>query len=235
GADAGVVQAGTDAVRLGDLAVVVLQDVGAVAVQHAGAALLQRGRVLAGVQPLAGGLDADQARVLVGDVGMEDAHGVAATAHAGHHRVRLLAGAAGRLEQLGHLLQAFLADDALEVAHHHGVGVRTGHGTDDVEGVVDVGHPVAHGLVERILEGLAARFDGHHRGAQQLHAVDIGALALDVLAAHVDHAFEAVAGADGGGGHAMLASAGLGDDARLAHAPREHGLADHVVDLVRAG
>jgi hypothetical protein len=36
GADAGVVQAGADAVRLGDLAVVVLQDVGAVAVQHAG-------------------------------------------------------------------------------------------------------------------------------------------------------------------------------------------------------
>ena len=29
--------------------------------------------------------------------------------------------------------------------------------------------------------------------------------------------------------------AGFGDDARLAHAPREQRLADHVVDLVRAG
>ena len=33
----------------------------------------------------------------------------------------------------------------------------------------------------------------------------------------------------------MLAGAGLGDHARLAHAPRQHGLADGVVDLVRAG
>ena len=33
----------------------------------------------------------------------------------------------------------------------------------------------------------------------------------------------------------MLAGAGLGDDALLAHAPRHHDLAEHVVDLVRAG
>ena len=33
----------------------------------------------------------------------------------------------------------------------------------------------------------------------------------------------------------MLAGAGLGDDALLAHPPRHHDLAEHVVDLVRAG
>src|SRR6266536_2825882 len=33
----------------------------------------------------------------------------------------------------------------------------------------------------------------------------------------------------------MLASAGLGDDPLFAHAPRHHDLAEHVVDLVRAG
>ncbi|MCY1374790.1 hypothetical protein D9M69_621530 [compost metagenome] len=33
----------------------------------------------------------------------------------------------------------------------------------------------------------------------------------------------------------MLAGTGLGDDALLAHAPGEHGLADDVVDLVRTG
>ena len=33
----------------------------------------------------------------------------------------------------------------------------------------------------------------------------------------------------------MLAGAGLGNDARLAHAAGQHGLADGVVDLVRAG
>src|SRR5258708_39332921 len=33
----------------------------------------------------------------------------------------------------------------------------------------------------------------------------------------------------------MLAGAGLGDDALLAHPPRHHDLAQHVVDLVRTG
>jgi hypothetical protein len=40
---------------------------------------------------LAGGLHADQARALVRDVRVEDAHGVAAAAHAGDHRVGLAA------------------------------------------------------------------------------------------------------------------------------------------------
>ena len=60
-------------------------------------------------------------------------------------------------------------------------------------------------------------------------------LPLDVLRAHVHHAFEAKARRNGGRGHAVLAGAGLGDDARLAHAPGEQRLADGVVDLVRAG
>jgi hypothetical protein len=37
------------------------------------------------------------------------------------------------------------------------------------------------------------------------------------------------------GGDAVLAGAGLGDDALLAHAPGQQDLAEHVVDLVRAG
>jgi hypothetical protein len=40
--------------------------------------------------------------------------------------------------------------------------------------------------------------------------------------------------AAGGGGDAVLARAGLGDHARLAHVLREQALAEHVVDLVRA-
>ena len=227
-ADARVVQARADAVGLGHLAVVVLQNVGPVSVQHARASPLQRRRVFAAVHAFTGGFDTDQPRGFVGDVGVEDAHGVAAAADAGNHRVGLFA--AGHF---GHLYQAFLADHALEVAHHHRVGMRAGDRADDVEGVVDIGDPVAHGLVECVFERLAARFDRHHGGAQQFHAVDIGALALDVFAAHVDHTFQAITRADRGGGHAVLSGAGLGDDARLAHAFGQHGLADGVVDLVR--
>jgi len=229
GADAGVVQPGADRMCLGDLAVGVLQQVGAVAVQHAGRAGRQRRRVPARGQARARGFDADEPRAGMRDVGIEQTHRVAAAAHAGNHGV----GLAARL--LGHLPQAFVADDALEVAHHHRIRVRAGHGADDVEGVFDVGHPVAQRFVERVLQRPAARIHRHHRRAQQVHAVDVGALALDVLAAHVDHALHAVARADGGGGHPMLAGAGFGDHAPLAHAPRQQRLADGVVDLVRAG
>ena len=72
-------------------------------------------------------------------------------------------------------------------------------------------------------------------GAEQLHAEDVLRLALDVLGAHVDDALHAEARGDGRRGDAVLAGAGLGDHARLAHAPREQRLADAVVDLVRAG
>ena len=76
---------------------------------------------------------------------------------------------------------------------------------------------------------------GTHLGAQQLHAEDVGLLPLDVDRAHIDDAFEAEARAQRRGGDAVLAGAGLGDDALLAHAPRQQDLAEHVVDLVRAG
>jgi len=70
--------------------------------------------------------------------------------------------------------------------------VRAGDRADDVEGVLDVRDPVAQRFVERILQGLRAALDRHHGRAEQVHAVDVGRLALHVLAAHVDHALEAV-------------------------------------------
>ena len=128
-----------------------------------------------------------------------------------------------------------VADDALEIAHHRRIGVRAGDGADAVEGVVDVGDPVAQRLVHRVLQGLRAGLHGHDLGAEHLHAEDVRLLPLDVDRAHVDDAFEAEARAERRGGDAVLAGAGLGDDPLLAHAPGEQDLAEHVVDLVRAG
>ena len=98
--------------------------------------------------------------------------------------------------------------------------------------LADVGDPVAHGLVDgqRALAG----FDAPDLGAHEAHAVDVERLALHVGRAHVDDALQAKAGADGGGGGAMLSGAGLGDDALLAHADGEQGLANDVIDLMSA-
>jgi hypothetical protein len=105
---------------------------------------------------------------------------------------------------------------------------------DDVEGVAHVRHPVADRLVGGVLEGARAARDGAHLGAEEAHAHDVELLPPDVLLAHVHDALEPEQGGGGGGGDAVLAGAGLGDHAALAHAAREQRLADRVVDLVGA-
>ena len=76
---------------------------------------------------------------------------------------------------------------------------------------------------------------GTHLGAEQAHPLDVRLLPAHVLGAHVDDALEAEARADGRRGDAVLAGARLGDDPLLAEPAREHGLAERVVQLVRAG
>ena len=80
------------------------------------------------------------------NVGVKNAHGVATTTHAGNDRIRLCSAC-----ELGHLGQAFVANHTLEVANHHGVGMRSCHGADDVKRIVDIGYPVAHCLVQCVL------------------------------------------------------------------------------------
>ena len=78
------------------------------------------------------------------------------------------------------------------------------------------------------------RADGHgdDLGAQQFHAENVGLLPLHVGRAHEDLARQTEARAHGGGRDAVLAGAGLGNDALLAHALGEQDLAEAVVDLV---
>ena len=156
GPNAWIVQARADAVRFCNLTVVVLQDVSAVAVQHTWAAALQRGRVLATFEAFTRRFNANQACVLVVDVGVENTHGVGAAAHTRNDCIGLLAVQACLRQKGWHLLKAFVANDTLKIANHHGVGVWASHGANDVKGVVDIGHPVAHGFVQGVFEGFAA-------------------------------------------------------------------------------
>ncbi len=81
----------------------------------------------------------------------------------------------------------------------------------------------------------AAGIDALHRRAEQPHAKHVERLPPHVFGAHVDDALEAEQRARRGAGDAVLPGAGLGDDARLAHALGEQRLAERVVDLVSAG
>ena len=98
-----------------------------------------------------------------------------------------------------------------------------------------VGHPVTHRLVDGVLERAAPTVHGLDLGAEQLHAEHVEFLAFDVDGAHVHLALQAHERRCGGAGDPVLAGAGVGDDALLAHPLGEQRLADDVVDLVRAG
>ena len=169
------------------------------------------------------------AHVLVVEEGVEDAHRVRAAADAGDDRVRKAPG------EVEHLLARLLADDLLQVADHGRERMRSRDRPEDVVGVLDVGDPVAHRVVDRVLERAGAGRDGDDLGAEEAHPGDVERLALGVDLAHVDGALEAEEGGGGRGGDAVLTGPGLGDHARLADALREDGLAEHVVDLVGAG
>ncbi len=212
-----------------DLAVFIRQHPGLRPLQHAEPASLETRRVLAGDDPLASRLDADHLHAFILEERVKEADGVAAAADAGDQQV-------GQALFLFQNLPARLdADDAVEIAHHHRVGMRAVSGAEDVMGGADVGHPIAHGLVDRLLQRGLAGGDGHDRRAEEFHTRDVERLALHIDRAHVDHALEAEPRRDGGRGDAVLARAGLGDDPRFAHALGQEDLAKGVVDLVRAG
>ena len=131
--------------------------------------------------------------------------------------------------------RSLVADPALEVPDDGRVGMRPHRGAQDVVGRLDVRHPVAHRLVDGVLERGRARGDRADLGAQRAHPQDVGSLALDVLGAHVHDARQLEQGAGRCRRDAVLSGPGLGDDPRLAEASGQQRLAQRVVDLVGAG
>ena len=138
-------------------------------------------------------------------------------------------------ELLEHLLTRLPPDDALQLAHDRRVRVRPDAGADEVVRRLDVRDPVADRLARRLLQRARAELHRAHLGAEEPHALDVRALAAHVLGAHVHDALEPEARADGRRRDAVLPRSGLGDDAPLAEPDGEERLADRVVDLVCPG
>ena len=194
-----------------------------------GRAAGQGRRVAPGRDPVAGRLGDRQPDGGLADEPREQADRVRSAADAGQDEV-------GQPPFDGEQLhRCLVADRSLEVAHQRRVRMRAHRGADDVVGRGDVGDPVAHRLVDGVLEGRAARRHRANLGAQRLHPQHVGPLPLDVLGAHVDDARQAEQRAGGRGRHAVLAGPGLGDDPGLAEAAGQERLAEGVVDLVGTG
>ena len=197
--------------------------------QDARLAGIERGGMPARLKPGARRLDPTDHDLPVVQEGVKQTDSIGTAADTGHQRVRQAA-------QLIQTLPPRLpARDRVKIAHHGRIGMRSGDSADDIEGIINMRHPVAHGLIEGVFQGPGAGLDRRHRRAQQFHFEHIAGLSPDILGPHIDDAFHAIAGRDRGRGHAVLPGAGFGNDAPLAHAPGEQGLAHGVIDLVRAG
>ena len=102
-------------------------------------------------------------------------------------------------------------------------------------GVADIGHPVTHRLVDRILEGRLSGGDADHLGAEEAHSGDIQGLTLHVDRSHVDPAGKSEARGGRGRRHAVLTRPRLGYDPLLAHAACEEDLTEGIVNFMRSG
>ncbi len=112
--------------------------------------------------------------------------------------------------------------------------MRAEDGPEQIMRVAHVGDPIAHRFVDRVFQGLAARFDADDFRAQHPHPRYVQRLASHVFRAHVNGALQAEMCADRSRSDAVLACAGFRDDARLTHLHGEQSLANGVVDFVRA-
>ncbi len=227
--DGGVVQAGGDRVGQRDLASIVLQEVRVGALQHAGASAVEAGGVAAQRRATAARLDADQPDTRLIDKVIERANRIGPATHAGQHCRR----------QPGFLLQDLLLDllpdHAMKVTDHGWVRMRAEDAAQQIMRRAHVGDPIPHGFIDGVFQRSGAGTDAADLRPEQAHAVYIQLLTAHIFLAHVDNAFHAEEGAHGRGGYSVLPSAGLGDDAVLAHAARQQSLAEAVVDLVGAG
>src|SRR3954453_8417187 len=134
-ADTGVIQPGRDRMRFDDLAVLVLQQERAGAMQYADGAAADGRGMPAGLDAVAAGLHPDQADPWIVQECVKDADRVRAAADTGGDRVRQPA------SPLEHLRARLEADDALEVADDHRERMGPADRAEQVEGVADIGDP----------------------------------------------------------------------------------------------
>ena len=102
-------------------------------------------------------------------------------------------------------------------------------------GVGDPAGPFSHGLGNGVFEGSGTGGDSVDLGSEKAHPVNVQSLSPGVFLAHEDFTFHIHQGCRCGGGYAVLACAGLSDDAGFAHFLGEKDLAQYVVDLVSSG
>src|SRR5436190_3224420 len=177
----------------------------------------------------AAGFNADQLYFFVSDEIVKDPDRIRPTTDAGNY------GSWKFPFRLHNLRASLTADDFMEVADHRRIGMRAEHAAQQVMRRADVGDPVAHGFVDCIFQCPRASIHAANFRAQQPHAEDVEFLTAHVFGAHVNHTVKAEQRTNRRRSDAVLTGPGFSDHAVFPHPLDEQGLAEAVVDLVRAG
>src|SRR5438045_3829646 len=141
----------------------------------------------AGAEPAAACavLDADKLHIRITQELVKQSNGIRAAADTGK-KMRRQTFFRGK-----DLLPRLAADHRLKIANHGRIRMRAKNGPEQIMGGPHVGDPVAHGLVDGVLQRAAAGIHGHDLGAEHAHTRDVQRLARHVLRAHVYDALEA--------------------------------------------
>src|SRR5690606_37091293 len=65
----------------------------------------------------------------------------------------------------------FATDDRLKITHQLRIRVRASHGTNNVEGVVDVSRPITHRFVHGIFKSTGTGLHRKYFSTQEFHAI----------------------------------------------------------------
>ncbi|KAI9919403.1 hypothetical protein PsorP6_017522 [Peronosclerospora sorghi] len=196
--------------------------------QDTGSTPEQRRRVPWRVDAVAARFDAADGHPCLVHKRVKHANGIAPAADTGDNRI---GPSSPLVVQVGF---DFASNDALKVAHERRKRVRTTGRPNNVVRRLDVRDPVPNRFVHGILERLGPARDDNHFCPQHLHAKDIERLALRIDISHVHDTVETEQGTRRRRGHTMLPRARLGNNARLAQPLGQHGLPQHIVNLVGA-
>src|ERR1017187_417591 len=126
GSDGRIIESRRNRVGRGNLSGYVLQNKGVSSLQHSRMSPVESRRVLAQRAAAPSSFNANELHVAVLDEFVESSDGVGTPANTGDYRGRKLPFC------LQDLLARLLADDAVEVAHHGGIGMRAQYASQQV-------------------------------------------------------------------------------------------------------
>src|SRR5438552_3302891 len=112
----------------------------------------------------------------------------------------------------------------MKVSNHDRIRMRTVSSSENIVRCPDVGDPVTHRLINRLLQCLLSGMNGNDFRAKHFHSVNIQSLSLAISRSHVNDAFKPEHGGNCCGGNAVLTCPGFGDDPAFSHAASQENL-----------